>query len=112
MAWQCPTEGHDEKGGKQKGGKGKGSGEPAQTQPKGVEEDKPGGGVSSSSQAHLDLLKETQNLIKSIGIKALRVVPVLRKVEDSEHQTGLLDSGASAGLRSPLPGISFPEGWS
>ena len=109
MAWQCPTEGHEEKGGKPKGGKGKASekgrkGESAQAQPKGVEEDKPGSGAASSSQAHLDLLKETQNLIKSIGIKALRVVPVLRKIEDSECQTGLLDSGASACLRSPLPG--------
>ena len=83
MAYQCPTAdsgdtGKGQKGGKSKGWGGKGADKPDPNKPvaKGVEEDKPAEG-SQTSKAQLELLKETQNLIKTMQAKALQMKPTL-----------------------------------
>ena len=105
MAYQCPTAdsgdtGKGQKGGKSKGWGGKGADKPDPNKPvaKGVEEDKPAEG-SQTSKAQLELLKETQNLIKTMQAKALQMKPTLNRLEAHGARTGLLDSGASTCLR-------------
>ena len=110
MAYQCPTAdsadaGKGSKGGKPKGWGGKGADKPDPNKPaaKGVEEDKPSES-SQASKAQLELLKETQNLIKTMQAKALRMKPTLNRLEAHGARTGLLDSGASTCLRGLKPG--------
>ena len=110
MAYQCPTAdsgdtGKGQKGGKSKGWGGKGADKPDPNKPvaKGVEEDKPAEG-SQTSKAQLELLKETQNLIKTMQAKALQMKPTLNRLEAHGARAGLLDSGASTCLRGLKPG--------